>query len=590
MKILNTLKASWSSEEIRKRIIITVLIIVAFRILAAVPIPGINPDAIRRFYSSEIGGALQFLNTFTGGTLDNISILSVGLVPFINASVIFQLLPTIVKRLEQMQKEGEQGRKRLTQYTRLLTVPLSVLTAITIFISLSSGSSPVIVMTDPLRIVATISILSAGAIFMMWLGEIATEKGIGNGISILIMVGILAAIPSRFLAEIMKFQNVNEFIKLAVFTVLMIVLVLVIAYLFKVTKDVKRLFIKLPLLAFSMILTAGIIILYMIPIEIANYTNIDKFKSAATEFAKIKETVPVELGLILGGVTVIIGFIVIFNEAAKNLPIYFSRKASTSASVARKSFMPLKILQAGVMPIIFSSALLLFPFTLAKICIAFKVPVDWIQNSSNSIISFLGPEDWRFWTLNFVFTAFFAYFYTFVLFRPNQVADNLKKGGSYVPGIRPGIETEKYLTKTMLHLVFAGAMVLGIMSTAQAFTGGSGLLGNVNSGQQKSLLSTVFTSGTSLLIVVGVALDTRRQFKSYLAQRNYEALIDDMDDFNLVDAEGEIIEKKLTRIQKLKALPKKIVSKNIKNDKKKETKSEVKKTETKKVKKDKKVS
>jgi len=541
MKIFNIIKASWGSQDIRKRVLITVGIIIGFRLLAAVPIPGVDPTAIQQFYASDIGGALQFLNLFTGGTLDRISILSVVLVPFINASVIFQLLPTIIKKLENMQKEGEIGRKKITQYTRLLTVPLAILTSITIYISFSSsinGSTPILNITDPVRIVSIVSVLTAGSLFMMWMGEILTEKGIGNGISIIIMVGILSAIPSKFLGEVLKFTGWQQYALLAGATVLMILLSSTLVFMLKLAKDTRRWLIKFPMIVLTLGFTTALIVFFLIPTELGNFTKWTYLQKVAAEFLKIKEGVPLQLGLIMGGVIFIIGLIVLFNEATKNIPIYFSRKASTSAAVAKKSFMPLKLLQAGVMPIIFSSALLLFPYTLALIFTRFNVPVQWIQNASHSIIDFIQPEDWRYWSLNFLFTVFFAYFYTFVLFRPNQVSENLKKSGSYVPGIRPGLETEKFLTTTMLHLVFAGAIVLGIMSTSQAFVGGSGLIAN-NNGQTKTLLSTIFTSGTSLLITVGVVLDTRRQFRSYLAQRNYDTLVDDLDKLGGVNIAGE---------------------------------------------------
>ena len=554
MKILETIKASWSSPDIRRRIILTLLIIIAFRFLAAVPVPGIDRDTIKNFYNSPAGGALQFFNTFSGGTLDSFSILSVGLIPFINASVIFQLLPTIIKRLEQKQKEGENGRKQITQYTRLLTVPLAILTSITIFITLKSQG--VIAIDDPLRVVSTIAVLTGGAIFMMWMGEIMTEKGIGNGISIIIMVGILAAIPGRFINQIAAYNSYVPYLQLLGTALVCILVSCVLVYLLRISKNFTKLYFKIPALLLSFALTAAVIVTIIVPKLLLGLIPNDRIKSFGDTLDTFIKAIPapnaappVELGMILGFAVVVIGLIVIFNEAAKNLPIYFARKATTSAAVAKKSYMPLKILQAGVMPIIFSSALLLFPYTIAIIVTRFNVPVGWLQDVSKNIIAFLDPPDWKYWALNFAFTVFFAYFYTFVLFRPSQVADNLKKSGGYIPGIRPGLETQAFLTRTMLHLVFAGAIVLALMSTTQAFVGG-GLTGF---NQPKSLLATIFTSGTSLLITVGVVLDTRRQFRSYLAQRNYDMLFEDLD---MLDTENyfDKKEEKPTRFGRLKRL------------------------------------
>lgn len=525
MKIIETLKASWSSQDIRKRILITILLLVFFRALTLVPVPGINPNVLKDYFNSPAGAGLNFINIFSGGTFTNFSILSVGLIPFINASVIFQLLPTIIKRLEQMQKEGENGRKRLTQYTRLLTVPLAILTSVTIFITLKSQG--LVNIEDPLRIVAVVSVLAGGSMFMMWLGEVITEKGIGNGVSLLIMIGILASLPEHLIKQLINFTGWTDYLRF-LGTILTVVLVSCLyIYLLKVSKSIENTVLKLVSLALSIGIIGSSVAFLIAPGQILNFIVNDKvqsFSGLANDFLK---SLPVQLGLVFGFAIVVIGIIVVFNEAARNLPIFFSRKAATASAVAKKSFMPLKLLQAGVMPIIFANALLLFPYTVSIIIQNTKVPVEWMQSASSAVRAFLEPQDFRYWALNFLFTAFFAYFYTFVLFRPQQVADQLKKSGSYIPGVRPGLETENFLRRTMLHLVFAGAIVLGIMSTTQAFVGGGGL--GKQSTSSNSLLSTVFTSGTSLLIVVGVALDTRRQFNSYLAQRNYDDLFEDID-------------------------------------------------------------
>ena len=562
MKLLNTIKTAWSSQDIRRRILVTILIIIAFRILAQVPVPGVNPNVIKNFYNSSAGGILQFLNTFTGGTLNSFSILSVGLLPFINASVIFQLLPTIIKRLEQMQKEGEQGRKRLTQYTRLLTVPLGILTSITIFITLKTQG--IIGTEDPLQIVSIVSVLTAGSLFMMWMGEVLTEKGIGNGISLLIMVGIVATIPAKFLQRVVTYSGFTPFFQIAGALVFAILIALLYIYILKLAKDFKKIYFKIPAILLSFALIVGTVVFLIIPTEITqkiSNTNIQKFGQSVLD---LKNAEPIQLGLIMGFAIVVIGLIVLFNEAAKNLPIYFSRKASTAAAVAKKSFMPLKLLQAGVMPIIFANALLIFPYTIALILLHFDIKTEWIKSACTAVQSFIENADWRYWTLNFLFTVFFSYFYTFVLFRPSQVADNLKKSGSYIPGIRPGIETEKFLTKTMLHLVFAGAVVLGLMSTSQIFVGGA--LGRFVGNNNNNLFSTIFTSGTSLLITVGVVLDTRRQFRSYIAQRNYDALIDDLDEFGDHSTTGEL--NKDGKIAKKKGFIKFFRKTTFKNDSK----------------------
>ncbi|MCA9388376.1 preprotein translocase subunit SecY [Candidatus Berkelbacteria bacterium] len=419
---MSTLRSIWNSPELRKRIGYSLGLLIIYRILAHIPMPGVDLTALRAFFANnELFG---LLNLFTGGSLENFSLVLMGVGPYITASIIFQLLIVIIPRLEELQKEGEAGRQKINQYTRLLAVPLAILQGYgTLFLLQSQGIVPSF---QPLQLVTVLITITAGSVFVMWLGELISENGIGNGVSLIITLSILAGIPSQ-LSQTFSLVDQTGIINLVIFAVLAIIVTIAIVYV---------------------------------------------------------------------------------NEAERQIPITYARRVrgiESKGGVATN--LPLKVTMAGVIPIIFALSMMIFPPVAARFLQ--QVNSSFIQQVAEKTIE-LFANDTFYAVAYFVLVVIFTFFYTFVVFQPEQVAENIQKQGGFVPGLRPGRETAEYLAKVLNRITFFGAFFLGALAVIPFVV------------QSLTNVQTLVLGGTGILIVVAVTLDTMRQIKAQLVTRRYE--------------------------------------------------------------------
>jgi preprotein translocase subunit SecY len=412
-------------RELRNKIIFILALLVVFRLIANIPIPGVDQDRLKMFFDNNQFFGL--LNLFSGRGLSSISIVLLGVGPYITSSIIMQLLTMIVPRLEQIYKEeGEAGRQKFNQWTRWLTVPLAALQTfgmISVF-----RSQNIITDTGIFNIASMIIVAVAGTIFLMWLGELITEKGIGNGVSLIIFAGIVSGLPSS-ISKIFA------------------------------TWDPSKLFTYVILLA--VIIAA-------------------------------------------------IGAVVFMTEGQRNIPVSYAKRIRGNKMYGGTStHLPLRINQAGVIPIIFALSIMLFPGMIAGF-LATKYQGTAIASVASKASVLLSPSSWLYWLVYFLLVVAFTYFYTAVVFDPNKISESLQKQGGYIPGIRPGKTTAEYLYRIMNRVTLSGSVFLGLIAILpfliQNFT---------NVGQ-------VSVGGTGLLIVVSVVIETMKQIQGQLVMRDYE--------------------------------------------------------------------
>lgn len=423
-----TIQSIWKTPDLRNKILFTLGIIVVFRLAAHVPVPGVDVNALRGIFGSN--QLLGLLDLFSGGTLLNFSVIALGLNPYINASIVMQLLTMVFPKLEEMQKEGEYGRRKINQYTRLLTLPLSVVQAFGVIFLLRQGSGVnVLGSLNPLQIVATLITMVAGTVFLMWLGELITERGVGNGISLLILVGILG----------------------------------------------------------SLLPTAGKIGAIFTP---ENFLTI--------------------LGVIILGLVVIAG-VVFINEGQRRILVQYARRVrGDRLTGGQTSHLPLRVNQAGVIPIIFAVSLILLPNMLGTFLSGASTP--WVANFAKGLQVFFA-NNINYSIIYFLLVLVFTFFYTTVSFNPTKIADEIKKHGGFIPGIRPGKATENYLSYILYRITTVGAVFLGVIAVLPFIV------------QQATGISTLAIGGTGLLIVVSVILETSKQLESMLIMRSYEGFL-----------------------------------------------------------------
>jgi len=413
--------------ELRKRILYTIIMLGIYRIGVFVTVPGVDRAVVHKLFGATSGSLFSLFNMFSGGALRQMSVFALGIMPYISASIILQLMAVVVPSLERLQKEGEMGRKKITQYTRYGTVMLSIIQGIGIAFYLESlrsnlGAAAVANPGWGFRMLTVIS-LTAGTAFIMWLGEQITERGIGNGISLIITAGIVANLPNALFNTFTYVQN-----------------------------GVMK---------------------------------------------------PFVLFLIVVVAVVVVAIIIFFERAQRRIPVQYARRV-----VGRKMYggqsthLPLKINTSGVIPPIFASSILMFPATLANF-----INTPWMQD----VKSALSPGSWAYMTMYVVLIVFFCYFYTAVTFNPIDVADNMKKYGGYIPGIRPGKQTAVYIDKVLSRITFGGAIYVSAVCVLPTI-----LIQQFN--------VPFYYGGTSLLIVVGVALDTVSQIETHLITRHYDGL------------------------------------------------------------------
>ncbi len=419
--MLNTVSGIFNIKDLRNKLLFTLGVIVVFRLGVHIPIPGV--DSVKLTHMFGAGNLLNFLDLFTGGALVKFSIFAMGIVPYINASIIFQLLTAVIPQLEEMSKEGDTGRKQIAQYTRYLTVVLAAFQAFGMAFWLRGVLLPGY--DFRLFLISVIILLTAGTSFVMWLGELITEHGIGNGASLIIFIGIVSRIPTYIGQTILLLKGgasvIGALILLAVF-VLMII------------------------------------------------------------------------------------SIVIISEAQRRIPVQYAKRIiGRRVYGGQSTYIPLRLNQGGVIPIIFASSVLLFPATIAQF-----IPVPFMQ----WIAGQLSPSKGLYMCLYFLLIFFFTYFYTAITFNPKDLAENIKKYGGFIMGIRPGEKTAEYLETIVTKLTFVGALFLAVIAIVPTIIEGV-----------THITSFQGLGSTALLIVVGVALDLVRQVETHLVTRQYEGLL-----------------------------------------------------------------
>lgn len=411
-------------KDLRNRILVTFLLLFIFRLVVFIPIPIISSANLAQLFANN--PFLGLVDIFTGGSLANFSIAMMGVAPYINAAIIMQLMTMAIPSLETLYREGDYGRRKVNQYTRYLTVPLAILQSYGTVRLIQNSQPDLLPALSTWQMFALVLIATAGTIFLMWLGELITEYGIGNGISLIIFVGIIARLPSA-LASTLVLADVGKIISLIVFG----------------------------LVAFLTVL-----------------------------------------------------FVVYITEGQRKVPIsYGGRGASGRLLLSGTNYLPIRVNQAGVIPIIFALSLLLFPGLIASFFAAARSA--WLASAA-TFVQELFQQHTFYAALYFLLVAFFTYFYTWVVFNPDRVTDHLHKQGGFIPGIRPGPQTREYLSYLINRLTLAGAIFLGFIAimpiVVQAFSG----------------LPSLTIGGTSLLIVVSVALEVMRQVQSMLITKRYD--------------------------------------------------------------------
>jgi preprotein translocase subunit SecY len=414
--------------ELRRRLLFTLAMLAVYRVGVAIPTPGIDGKALAEFFDSVANTVLGLVNLFSGGALEQFSIFALGIMPYISASIILQLMTVVIPHLERLSKEGEAGRRKITQYTRYGTVLLSVVQGGFISVGLenlqSPGGAPVVF--DPgwgFRFM-TIVTLTSGTAFLMWLGEQITERGIGNGISLIIFAGIVAALPSALITT-------AQFVREGQLDIL-------------------------PLLFLTVLMVA------------------------------------------------VVAAIIFIERGQRRIPVnYAKRQVGRRMYGGQSSHLPLKVNTAGVIPPIFASSLLVFPTTITQF-----VDHPWARAASN----YLAPGTWAYTILFVALIIFFCYFYTAVTFNTSDVAENMKKFGGFIPGIRPGQRTADYIDRVLSRITLGGAIYVAAVCVLPTI-----LIGYFN--------VPFFFGGTALLIVVGVALDTVAQMETHLLTRSYQGFM-----------------------------------------------------------------
>ena len=435
-KLIETIRNIFKIEDLRKRILYTIGVILIYRLGSYVVLPGVDPSQLQALKSQTDGGLLGLLNMFSGGAFSNASIFALGIMPYISASIVIQLLGMAIPYFQKLQKEGESGRNKINQITRWLTVAITAFQAPAYITNLISQLPPQAIspfdpnITSPTTFfwISSIVILVAGTLFVMWLGERITEKGIGNGISLIIMIGIIARLPFSLFSEFISRME-QKGGGLVVFVIELVVLVFVILLTILLVQGTRR-----------------------IPVQYAKRIVGNKQ---------------------YGGV---------------------------------RQYIPLKVNAAGVMPIIFAQAIMFLPITFA----------GFSDSESMSAFASAFADIHGFW-YNFTFfitIIIFTYFYTAVTVNPNQMADDMKKNGGFVPGVKPGKKTAQFLDEVMSRITLPGSIFLGLVAIMPAFVS---IIGVSNQFAQ-------FYGGTSLLIMVGVVLDTLQQIESHLLMRHYDGL------------------------------------------------------------------
>jgi preprotein translocase, SecY subunit len=454
--LIQTLRNIFAIPDLRKRILFTLALLAVYRLGSHVPTPGVDPVALSEFFKAFQSGVFGFLDLFSGGALRRLSIFALGIMPYISASIILQLLTVVWPYLEKLSKEGEMGRKKINQYTRYGTIVLSIIQSLGVAFWLKAQSAPGGAPLVPVRVqdslwgvgfpLMTVLTLTTGTAFIMWLGEQISERGIGNGISLIIFAGIVVNLPHAAVGVIGDIHNGQHNILTVIFLVIFMVLV--------------------------------------------------------------------------------VAFVVFMERAQRRIPVqYAKRVVGRRVYGGSNTYLPLRVNTAGVIPVIFASSILVFPQTIASM-----IKAPWSQAIARQI----GMGEPVYYFMQILGILFFSYFYTSIVFNPVDTADNMRKYGGFIPGIRPGRKTSDYIDRVLTRITFVGSLYLAAVSVLPEF-----LITGVHVGQLPFGVGAVldralpvwvtegmgfqfYFGGTSLLIVVGVAMDTIQQIESQLVMRHYD--------------------------------------------------------------------
>ncbi|HRV91236.1 MAG TPA: preprotein translocase subunit SecY [Anaerolineae bacterium] len=440
--MLEAVRNAFTLPDLRRKIVFTLLILVVYRAGAHVPVPGVDGAALQSFLQSGSDGStiVQFLNLLSGGALANFSIMAMGVYPYITASIIMQLLTPLIPQLQELSKEGEQGRNKINMYTLWITVPLALLQAYGQVFFIQSSVPGILTNfgfgVDPLTTIAVLVSMTAGTMVAVWLGELITEQGVGNGVSIIIFGGIVAQMPN----QIARFVSRQEWGHLILFAIITVLTIAVIAFV---------------------------------------------------------------------------------QEGQRRIPVQYGKRVrGTKVYGGQSSHIPMKVNSAGMIPLIFAQSIMIFPSAVAA---SFTVSDNqFISNVATGIVTWFSPnpQSWPYWILYFLMVVGFTYFYTDVIFKQQNLADNLQRQGGFIPGIRPGKRTESYLNSVLQRITLVGALMLGGVAILPWLVN---LIPGVS--QSGSQTQALLITSTGLLIVVGVVLDTMKQLEAQLLMRNYEGFI-----------------------------------------------------------------
>lgn len=438
--MLKTLQNAFKIKEIREKILYTFFMLVVIRIGSQLPIPGVQTNFFDELFSKQSSDAFGFFNTITGGSFTNMSVFALSITPYITSSIIMQLLTIAIPKLEEMQREGEDGRKKIAEYTRYLTVGLALMQSIAM--SVGFGGRGLLINFNAVSVIVAITTMTAGSAMLMWIGERITERGVGNGISIVLLFNIISTLPSDMITIYERFL---------------------------VGKNV-------PVATVSLIIILAIILAMVV-------------------------------------------FVIVLQDAERRIPVQYSKKMQGRKMVGGQSTnIPLKVNTAGVIPVIFASSLMSFPVVIAEF---FRVDYNTI---GGKILRMLNSGSWfhaeyPVYSIGMIvyigLIVVFAYFYTSITFNPLEVANNMKKSGGFIPGIRPGKPTSDYLNSILNYIVFIGACGLIVVCLIPIMVSGIFSVGHMSFG------------GTSLIIIVGVVLETIKAVESQMLVRNYRGFLND---------------------------------------------------------------
>lgn len=432
-KLIETLKNIWKVEDLRMRILITILFAAIYRFGSFVVLPGINPAALDKLQQQTQGGLMSLLDMFSGGAFSNASIFALGIMPYISASIVMQLLAVAVPYFQKMQREGESGRKKISMYTRWLTVAILLFQAPSYLINLRMQAAGALAsgISWPVFCIPATIILAAGSMFILWLGERITDKGIGNGISLIIMLGIIARLPQAFIQEVgSRFTAI----------------------------------------------TGGGLVMFLVEIMI---------------------------------LYAVVCLAILLVQGTRRIPVQYAKRIVGNKQYGgARQYIPLKLFAANVMPIIFAQAIMFIPLTIVQYS-SETARASWLMSSLMNHHS---------WLYNIVFAILiiaFTYFYTAITLNPTQMAEDMKRNNGFIPGVKPGKDTAEFIDTVMSRITLPGSLLIAFIAIMPAL---AGLLSVQDAFSQ-------FFGGTSLLILIGVVLDTLQQIESHLLMRHYDGLL-----------------------------------------------------------------